>query len=412
MTASASTEPMKRRSGWRMLGLIVVGMVLLAIGGGFWWYYDDSDLNAIRAEARARGRSATWAEMKLVTAPQERVHIWQRLVALTKQVKSFRHTAKPPNIVKLPLFEPIPDELRNHHASLDPTALTEFVLLIDQLGDSPLVMHDSMNMGTLLPEIGETREFIRFLSERVMLADPATVSVECRRMLTICNCFSADSLMQHLVRSSVVQIALETITLRLNDLKQNDPGISDVIVASVRDPQTRLMHAMEGEFLTLMETLESGDRRQWLEGKSDDWLMPLVVRTGRSGMLLAHLDALDRLDGQDVLASIAWAQTVEADFSAAKSGFPYPSLIMQGFLMPVWSVAIAMSHQNTLRGHLLAAELRDSPWPVDTFNPTGAQLRPIIREGRMIAAYSVHTDGIDQGGDEKLDRIFPLYAKP
>jgi hypothetical protein len=68
-------------------------------------------------------------------------------------------------------------------------------------------------------------------------------------------------------------------------------------------------------------------------------------------------------------------------------------------------------HATAQEGEL-AAELRDAPWPVDVFDPTGAPVRAIRRDGRVIAAYSVHTDGIDQGGDEKADRIIPLYAKP
>lgn len=80
--------------------------------------------------------------------------------------------------------------------------------------------------------------------------------------------------------------------------------------------------------------------------------------------------------------------------------------------MDPWYTIIKLEQRTTLRGRLIAAELQGQPWPIDTFDETDALLRPITRDGRIIAAYSVGDDGIDQGGNEKKDLIFPLYAKP
>ncbi len=90
---------------------------------------------------------------------------------------------------------------------------------------------------------------------------------------------------------------------------------------------------------------------------------------------------------------------------------PNPPTVIRGFFMAN-SWTILREHKTVLHGRLLAAELQGQPWPVDTFDATGALLRPITRDGRIIAAYSVGDDGIDQGGNEKKDLVFPLYAKP
>jgi hypothetical protein len=47
---------------------------------------------------------------------------------------------------------------------------------------------------------------------------------------------------------------------------------------------------------------------------------------------------------------------------------------------------------------------------VDSFDPTGAQLRALIEDGVTLGAYSVGTDGEDDEGDKEFDRRFLLYA--
>ena len=56
-----------------------------------------------------------------------------------------------------------------------------------------------------------------------------------------------------------------------------------------------------------------------------------------------------------------------------------------------------------LHARLIAAELRGSPWPIDVLDRTGAPLRRWEKDGRLIGAYSVGPDGVDDGGDPKKD---------
>jgi hypothetical protein len=54
--------------------------------------------------------------------------------------------------------------------------------------------------------------------------------------------------------------------------------------------------------------------------------------------------------------------------------------------------------------------LRGQPWPIDPYDPSGKPLRPFLRDGKLMGAYSVYADGVDDGGNKGKDRYFPLYG--
>ena len=51
-----------------------------------------------------------------------------------------------------------------------------------------------------------------------------------------------------------------------------------------------------------------------------------------------------------------------------------------------------------------------SALPVDPYDPSGKPLRPFLRDGKLMGAYSVYADGVDDGGNKGKDRYFPLYG--
>lgn len=406
------TPPTPRRRGWRILGLIVVGMVLLTIGGGFWWYYDDGDMEAVREQARQQGQPLVWSDLKLEKAGAERRQLWQRATDLGKQVSAFQSKLGPDGKRRYKVWDAIPDEMRAHHAALDATVIAELASVLDQLGDQPLVLHDQISYSRLLPEIGQARALIRFMQECVILAEPIEVGVWGRRMLAMCRRYAVDSLIQHMmINSSLLEASLQGIAFRLEDLKQTDPTIAIAILDTIRPQHDQLLRALDGEFVMMLDALARPGSSHLADGP-DNWYMPMVIRSGRHGALSAQLDAIQQLRQLDAGAALTWSRAMEARINAARQGIPYPSLILQGFYMPAWGAVIGQSERVRLRGRVLAAELQGTPWPVDAFDPTGATLRAIQRDGRVIAAYSVSTDGIDQNGDPKKDHVFPLYAKP
>ena len=66
--------------------------------------------------------------------------------------------------------------------------------------------------------------------------------------------------------------------------------------------------------------------------------------------------------------------------------------------------------KSRLGAELVAAVLRDEPWPVDWFDPTGAKLRPITIDGKVTGAYSVGPDGRDDGGTSNNDVRWALFG--
>jgi hypothetical protein len=406
-----SSPRSKRTYGWWLLGFACLTLTTLSIGIAVRWYYDDDDLVAVRAEARRQGTPTTWDEMGLTATDDARLGLWKRVSTLSKALKSYQ--AGPGTKAGAPAFKPfapIPAELRAHHAGLDAASMAELMTLLDQLGDQPLVLHREMTYSTLLPEIGINRELIRLLQERVALADAAEVPALCRRMLALCRRYSADCLIQHLVHCSIIEIALAATTTRLNDLKQTDPTVAEAVLAATQDLPAGMAHALQGEFLCSLAMVNQRGFYNLGEEPASNWFMPITVRIGRRGMLTAQLAAITRLRHDDLTTALAWARTNEAFFTAAKRGIPTPTLILQGMFAPSYPLTIAMGHRTALRGRLLAAEIRGRPWPSDSFDPSGVMLRPFMRNGTLVGAYSVDTDGHDDGGDAKKDHYFPLYG--
>ncbi len=73
-----------------------------------------------------------------------------------------------------------------------------------------------------------------------------------------------------------------------------------------------------------------------------------------------------------------------------------------------WLVILHLKTTTALR--LLAADLASTTWPADPCDPHGLPLRPVLRDGIVIGAYSCGPDGIDQGGNRRTDWCWPLRA--
>ena len=71
---------------------------------------------------------------------------------------------------------------------------------------------------------------------------------------------------------------------------------------------------------------------------------------------------------------------------------------------------ISSSYENSMYGRLLAAELRHRPWPEDWHDPSRAPLHALVRDGRIVGAYSLGADGVDHAGS-KPNVYFPLLER-
>jgi hypothetical protein len=99
---------------------------------------------------------------------------------------------------------------------------------------------------------------------------------------------------------------------------------------------------------------------------------------------------------------------MDIEEDALRTWVPNEALIKK--VLSSMSLFFTMTVQCELRLRLMAAELRGQPWPVDPYDPSGKPLRPFLRDGKLMGAYSVYEDGVDDGGAKRKDRYFPLYG--
>lgn len=394
-----------------MLAAMVLVMLVAGIAAGFGWYHNDKDLGDIRALARQQGRPLVWAELGLAPPTAERMAWWKRLTILSGKVTAFQSQLGPDGKTRYRPWDRIPDELRAHHAAMDPAIVTELIDLLDRLGDQPLVLHEQISFTRKLDELGVARVVIRFLQERLILAEPHEVGPLARRMLATCRRFTVDSLILHMVCTSLVDVTMQGIALRIDDLKRHDPTIAADILGTIALLHGNLLQALDGEFVLALDVV-TDPGTSILSKARDEWYMPLAIRAGRHRMLNNLLEAIVGLRSRPPEEAIAWAKVLDEKVYAARAGLPTPALLLEGIFTPAWGIVVQQGASALLRGQVIAAEIQGTAWPVDTFDPGSAPLRAMKHEGRIIAAYSVHSDGVDHGGDEKRDRVFPLYAKP
>jgi hypothetical protein len=404
MDEQRATKPFRGR--WRLLALVVATLVLLMVGLGVWWWNDDRDLAQVRAFATANRVPASWEDYGLKPVDGDRLALWERIVALEKRLPAYGSKMASNSPAAFTSFAPIPAEMRTHHAALDAAALDELMAALDELGDGRLVLHARIEFRTSMPEIGVYRNLLRLLRERAALADAPEAARLCRRQLALCRGYSADTLLAHLVRVSLIDIALQAITDRLADIGSADPALAETILATVEPLPGGLSRSLTGEFLCCYSLCAQRDPAPG----TSPWYFPLLTKAGRGELLQNSITAILETRAGALSPALAWAEAHDRRLQAARGIIPTPGVILSGMMAPAYERIITTTHESVLRGRLIAAELRGQPWPVDTFDPGGRTLRPFRRDERIIGAYTVGRDGIDHGGVKTKDRYFPLYG--
>ncbi len=142
------------------------------------------------------------------------------------------------------------------------------------------------------------------------------------------------------------------------------------------------------------------------------WDRPLITRSFRI-LLDDQLGWLEFLEHprswHHILVEAARRRAAVSSQALVVPGWMHAGIGMLyrgGFGWTVRNQALVAAHAA-----LLAAELDGDPWPVDPFDPASRPLRRVERDGRVIGAYSVGDNGVDDGGSAKLDWIFDLYGE-
>jgi hypothetical protein len=396
----------KKRSGWIGFFSACLLLLLIALLIGFSWWHSDADLVEVRKLAVENNIPVTWEEFGLKKSEPDRLARWKRIVALSNKLSSYQSLKIPdkPNFV---LFSPIPDEMRAHHAKLDEMTWTELLNEIELLGDQPLCFHETITFDTRMPEIGEYRDLLQLLQERMVLVETPEALRICSSQLALCRSFDNNSQTTHLIKISLTSRTLNSISDNLVKFKTIHSQLAEDVTRTTEHYLHLLSQGLTGEILFRLHTCAE---RKIDNMHNYSWYMPLIIRAGRQALLNTEIESLTYIRNHDLLTTLTWRREEIALFQEWTKKNTRPVHIFWSMTLTDYDFLINLNYETQLKGRLLAAELKNQPWPQDIFDPTGATLRPVLRDGKIIGAYTVGSNGIDDGGDKKLDRYFPLYG--
>ena len=414
--------PAKWLTGWKALGLSVLAFALISVALFSWYYYSTADLVRVRAEAKALGIPTTWAETGIVVSSPEVIEIYKRIGALSASLKDYDSLAQLGKVGtgkadRLKPYLPIPQAAIDHHASLDPVIVAEYLDLMDRLPREPVVLTGERNLSMRYPQIGWARQIVRYQGERILLATPDQVTREVDRALHYLESQEARSWLELLVNLSVDEITLGQIAGRFAELKSRMPELADRLdrLANAMGPMQ--VNAFIGEFIIMNEAAENGTLYASLIGPGSLTTPSIwkrisfgpMVRAGRESFLRHGIDRVQLVQRRPSLNElIVSAKRMEIEEDALRTWVPNEALTKMALSSIPMILEMTVRYQIRLR--LMAAELRGQPWPIDPYDPSGKPLRPFLRDGKLMGAYSVDKDGVDDGGAKGKDRYFQLYG--
>ncbi len=413
--AESAAPAAGRRRGWRFLAIFSGAVSLMGTGLFVAWFLSDADVQSLRAELAAAGVATTWPELHLVASGPEVMEPWNRLAPLLKRLKSYERarTSIYYTAYALAPFVPVPDAARIHHADLDQEALASLRDCIDLLGDRGVVLRTAENRRTLRPEIGVGRGVLELLQEDALLADSARVAACCRRMLRFCAVQPLDDGIGQILATTYAQQTFKTIAGRLDDLKQTEPAIADDIAHLTDQLLAQLRPAIAAATVGAWTTW--ADRQNGWMGYPitelrwvDRALTPVFVRAGRAAYLRHFSNALAIVDSHAAPPAILAAnEDLIREERRSKDHRLSPVALLRGMELLPPTMIITSTFMSAMYGRLLVAELRGQPWPEDWCDPAHGRLRALVRDGRMVGAYSVDVDGTDNAG-KKPNHYYPL----
>jgi hypothetical protein len=400
-----TAAPRRGARGWWLLAGLAFGLPLVACLLLWWWCGTRTDLDAAESRMRAAGLPTGGREWGRVAAAPERRAAARRIGALANALDTYHNDYwdMRPDL-------PVPPGLRTFQDGLPAADVAELVDTLLRIGDQPFtatVEFPISSTDELSPY--RTGHFLRQRvvatssvpeAERAARAALALMRLERGRPYAYAWFYELDRVIIHrLANGALFSPALAA------DLEATATGLQ---VEFPRDIAAETIN-----FLTLFRTgLESTCKTLGISLPSVMETFPLgelVFRGGRAGFLdelaayavylRTHARVCDWVDEAQRRAGAIW-----------RRGMLSPVAITSHTFMPDWLSALGVA-VNVMRNRLIAAVLRQGPWPEDLLDPTGRALRPLLLRGRVIGGYSVGSDGKDDGGS-RSDQRFPLFRRP
>jgi hypothetical protein len=314
---------------------------------------------------------------------------------------------------RLKSYLPIPQAAVDHHASLDPLIVAEYLDLVDRLPREPVVLTGERTVSTNYDHIGGARQIVRYQGERILLAAPDQVAREVDRALHYLESQDCHSWLELLVTVSVTALTLEKTAGRFAELKSRMPELADRLDRFANSMSSMQINAFVSEFLVTNHAVENVDQIVSNMGTRISFWEPtflkFMTRAGREKLLRHEIEWIQFVQRRPSPADlIVSAKQTKVEAMMLRTWMPNENATKMVISSIPMILESTVQCQVCLR--LMAAELRGQPWPIDPYDPSGKPLRPFLRDGKLMGAYSVYEDGVDDGGKKYTDRYFPLYG--
>lgn len=379
--AGAGERPLWRRvAQWAGIPL---ALLALATAATWWWILDDSDLVAVRAEARAQGVPLTMAELALPATPAADRLAMQRLEAAAKRLDvasgSLSYLVNALTAAKFAAA-----------VAADPTLIVELRTAVETLPGVLVPEHDGRG-----PDRIDRHVITNALCHDVGTCAAEHLEAAIGRMRRFHQAGTTHDLSGY---------AIQAVGFRIHDAAGR-PGIASELRA-IAD------HAMEQQSLSarritveLSEALEDApkaprrlDRLGLLQPQVEQAFPPLLMsrtRAGRATVMrqwLWYQRLLDTSPEPREWASLLRESAVQSTRDSRWAASALDQLDVYRIMSPR-----ARLHR-WLRLQMLASAIAGDTLPHDCFAADDRRVATVVELGRTIAVYSVGFNGLDEHG--------------
>ena len=414
--AEPAAEPTKRRSGWWFLAKLSLGLLMLVVGTLWFWVRSDGDLRTAGERIVAAGFPTTGMEMGRKRSEEARIKAWLRLDALFSDRAALKFYYSQMSGFAVP-GSPLPADLTTNFSALPPAAVAEALMLIDGLGDEPVVLDVPYTVATRVPVISELSTFAY---HHALVCPTTELPDVLMRFFRVERWRTPHAPIVLYSQWYAISRLMKALLYRRVDLTpEQRRRFADLLLDITANPGWRLAQAQAGGLVMDLDFYIDPYERCRLSGQSLPdvlhWpiLRNLINRAGRGPLIELELDwAIFLRDHRDDLHAIVTEAHRRKPAPNGLVALLDPSMLLT-YLMSRSTYAPYLCEsvaKTRLGAELVAAVLRDEPWPVDWFDPTGARLRPITIDGKVTGAYSVGPDGVDDGGTSNKDVRWALFG--
>lgn len=394
--------PRKRLRTWFVLAATVVGLLLVSVLSGWIWVRSDGDIRAVEEEATALGINLT-PPLPSLTDPVR--------MAQAKLVEAKASALLSASYVSTSWHRglPLTQETRTNLQETPTRDICEFAQSLIDLGPDPIVLS-----GPVRPFMSWSK--IAVLQNRMLVAEPielelclAAMQMQIDRALREPKSWWAWTYLHDFCGR---------LPYRMSDQRERLRPLAAWLDAKATHLLEDLPRAAEELLIQDLSMIRKDDLFFRVRGMQlPAWMsypttMAIAMRLERERLLRAELSWHVFLATHRMQPRMWMAEAAHRSAALVKDGSWLGAHLHEQALFLQHPYNLRRMVGIVLHARLLAAEIYDSPWPVDLLDPAENPLRRWEKDGRLIGAYSVGPNGIDDGGDRVSDITLRLYLEP